>query len=311
LVGEESPEAKLERKAQELRNKIQAFAENKKQPKADTEPDVKYSRSLDDIKEEYSSWLYQQKKKQNVFSKKNVFIITGATAVMIAGYFILSVLPSQNITGERILSAQEILASAPVLKTSTDSLKAGKSSMTATGKKETRKKINTAKSRSALAHDSYLKKEVKEVDTYLDSLNAVQKKSQAQKQTAYEPTSKKEDGTGEKTIRNAEVTGDNSSVKNETNSVPFEELVKLAESANGTPHLTLYNNSKKFIKFVAVDAYYYKANKKLLQKKTLYFTDISAMSSAKLFVPEEKKAVSVRYEMGLISTGGGLYYAKN
>ena len=60
----ESPEAKLERKAQELRNKIQAFAENKNAHKDDNELDTKYSRSLDDIKEEYSSWLYQQRKKK-------------------------------------------------------------------------------------------------------------------------------------------------------------------------------------------------------------------------------------------------------
>jgi hypothetical protein len=34
------------------------------------------------------------------------------------------------------------------------------------------------------------------------------------------------------------------------------------------------------------------------------------MSNAILYVPQEKRAASVRYEMGLISTDGGLYYAK-
>jgi hypothetical protein len=72
----------------------------------------------------------------------------------------------------------------------------------------------------------------------------------------------------------------------------------------------LYNNSNKHIKFVAVDAFYYRANKKLLEKKTLYFNNISPMSNAILYVPQEKRAASVRYEMGLISTDGGLYYAK-
>jgi hypothetical protein len=56
--------------------------------------------------------------------------------------------------------------------------------------------------------------------------------------------------------------------------------------------------------------FYYKANKKLPQKKTLYFKDISPKSSAKLFVPQEKNAASVVYQMGLISTDDGLYYAK-
>jgi hypothetical protein len=34
------------------------------------------------------------------------------------------------------------------------------------------------------------------------------------------------------------------------------------------------------------------------------------MSTATLYVPQEKKAASIRYEMGLISTDEGLYYAK-
>jgi hypothetical protein len=99
--------------------------------------------------------------------------------------------------------------------------------------------------------------------------------------------------------------------KNETTATPFAELIKLSEStSSGTPHLSLYNNSNKHINFVAIDVFYYKANKKLLQKKTLYFNNISPLSSSKLFVPRDKKAASMSYQMGLISTEGGLYYAK-
>ena len=91
----------------------------------------------------------------------------------------------------------------------------------------------------------------------------------------------------------------------------FAELVKLSESTgSGTPHLSLYNNSNRLIKFVAVDVSYYRANRKLLKKKTLYFNDIPPGSSAKLFVPREKNATSVQYQMGLISTDAGIYYAK-
>jgi hypothetical protein len=61
---------------------------------------------------------------------------------------------------------------------------------------------------------------------------------------------------------------------------------------------------------VALDVYYYKANQKLLLKKTLYFNDISPNSSARLYLPQEKKAASVKYQIGLISTDNGLFYAK-
>jgi hypothetical protein len=312
IEEEESPEARLERKAQELRNKIQAFSESKKQPKADNDLDTKYARSLDDIKEEYSSWLHQQKKKKNAVSKKTYFIITGVAALFIGVYFITRLFSNIKTNEEHILSAEEIRSSAPVFnsgdKKDNDLGNTKKLNKDAAG--ETPKKLKSNKTNSLPVKTSP-KNKLDKIDSYIDSLKRVEIKKQQQKETEYEPPVARVEGARQSSKREDETVTAKPVEKNATVSAPFEELVKLSESTgSGTPHLTLYNNSNKHIKFVAIDAFYYKANKKLLEKKTLYFNNISPMSNAILYVPQEKRAASVRYEMGLISTDGGLYYAK-
>ena len=311
IEEEESPEARLERKAQELRNKIQAFSENKKQPKADNDLDTKYARSLDDIKEEYSSWLHQQKKKKNVVSKKTYFIIAGIAALFIGVYFITRLFSNIKTNEEHILSAEKIKSSAPVFnsrdKKENDLEK--KKKLTNDDPEKKSQKVKSNKTNSLPVKTSSPKNKVDKIDSYIDSLNRAERKKQ--QQTDYGPPVARGEDARQSSKRDDEIITKKPAERNATVSAPFEELVKLSESTgSGTPHLTLYNNSNKHIKFVAIDAFYYRANKKLLQKKTLYFNNISAMSTATLYVPEEKKAASVRYEMGLISTDGGLYYAK-
>jgi hypothetical protein len=311
-VSEESPEAKLERKALELRNKIQAFAENKNQPKADNELDTKYTRSLEDIKEEYSSWLHKQQKKKSFISKKPTLIIAGVAALVIAGYLILPIFSSKKtITEEPILSAQEIKASAPAIRLDEEDQTVEKKRSNIKSSKKT--KVNTVAATTPLKIPSIKNEDIDKVDNYRDSLKSKERtKQQPNEETVYEPAVTKEDGARQNTKRDADVADSKTSQnKNENENVPFSELVKLSESTgSGSPHLSLYNNSNKHINFVAIDISYYKANKKLLQKRTLYFKDIAPKSSAKLFVPQEKNASTVDYQMGLISTDNGLYYAK-
>jgi hypothetical protein len=97
----------------------------------------------------------------------------------------------------------------------------------------------------------------------------------------------------------------------EKNSAPITQQIKLSESrANNGNYLTVYNNSSHFINFVAVDVFYYKAGATLIQKKTIYFNDLAAGTNLKLPVPDHKKSESVNYELGLISSEGGLYFAR-
>jgi hypothetical protein len=312
-IEEESPEAKLERKAQELRNKIQAFSESKNQPNADNDLDTKYARSLDDIKEEYSSWLHQQKKKKNAVPKKTYFIIAGFAVLFIGAYFIIRLFSNAKTNEEHILSAEEIKSSAPVFNSGAKKEnvleKKGKLTKGDPGKKSQKMKSNKTNPGPLKTHSPNSR--IDKIDSYIDSLNRIEGKKQQRNESEYKPPVASSEDTRGSNKRNDETITKKPTERNATSSAPFEELVKLSESiGNGTPHLTLYNNSNKHIKFIAIDAFYYRANKQLLEKKTLYFNNISAMSTATLYVPQEKKAASVRYEMGLISTNGGLYYAK-
>lgn len=138
-------------------------------------------------------------------------------------------------------------------------------------------------------------------------MKSAQERKNNEEAVTYEPGATQMGGTRQSTKRTSEQPSSNT----EKDSSPFTELIKLSESTgSGTPQLNLYNNSNKYIKFVAVDVYYYKANQKLLRKKTLYFNNIDPGSSSRLYLPQQRNAASVKYQMGLISTDNGLYYAK-
>ena len=310
ITEEESPDAKLERKAQELRDKIQAFAEKKNQPKADNDLDIKYARSLDDIKEEYSSWLYQKRKKKNIFPKKSVLVVGVLAFLLLVGYFVIPPLLNPKTNNRHILSAQEIAAAKPDF-TQTDQTQ----DPPAISKKNSKTTNSSQKKKSKPANQSsktYSNKGRNKIDNYIDSLKEIENnKTEPVEEVTYEPISTDQDGSRQSTKRDDGSTVKKVPTTKENTSSSISELIKLSESTgSGSPHLSLYNNSNKHINFVAVDVYYYKSNQKLLRKKTLYFKDISPRSSARLFVPKERNAASVRYEMGLISSEGSLYYAK-
>lgn len=101
--------------------------------------------------------------------------------------------------------------------------------------------------------------------------------------------------------------------------VPLTQLISIkgdylpgenAEGVNGYK-LTMQNNSKQVLKVVAVDVFYYGANDKLLNKKTLYFSNVSPGANMILTAPANKWAVTVRHQLGLVSSEeGALYFVK-
>ena len=309
---EESPEAKLERKAQALREKIQAFMENKNQPKADDELDTKYTRSLDDIKEEYSLWLHNQKKKKKFIAKKLLLIVPGIALLFVAGYFVMRQFRNEKVISKPITSVREIKATA-------FNIEEAKKNKTVTHQKEADKKATFHSLQKAKGHKTdivlstnYPASNVPaKIDGYIDSSIMAEEKQQPEETIISEPGLNQQVGARQKTTRERnESTAKRPIAQSEE--TPFAELIKLSESTGGeAPYLNLYNNSNKHINFVAIDVLYYKANKKLLQKKTLYFNNIAALSSSKLFVPTDKKAASMSYHMGLISTEDRLYYTKH
>ncbi|MFN2440659.1 MAG: hypothetical protein ABR503_15760, partial [Chitinophagaceae bacterium] len=102
-------------------------------------------------------------------------------------------------------------------------------------------------------------------------------------------------------------------------SVPLTQLIDISgdylpsqsgEGVNGYK-VTMQNNSKQVLKVVAVDVFYYADNHKLLNKKTLYFTDVPPKTNMILTAPANKEAVAVRHQLGLVSgEEGSIYFVK-
>jgi hypothetical protein len=207
--------------------------------------------------------LHQQKKKKNVVSKKTYFIIAGIAALFIGVYFISQIFSNTKTNEEHILSAEEIKSSVPVFnaqdKKDNEFGKKKKPTKDEAGKKFQKVKSNKTNPLPVKTHSP--KNKADKTDSYIDSLNAIERKKQQQKETVYEPpVAKSEDARQSSKSENEKVTK-KPAERNANLSAPFEELVKLSESTgSGIPHLTLYNNSNKHIKFVAIDAFYYRAN---------------------------------------------------
>jgi hypothetical protein len=74
--------------------------------------------------------------------------------------------------------------------------------------------------------------------------------------------------------------------------------------------LVLRNNSNQELRTVAIDVFYYKEGSRLLGKETVYFNNVPPGQTLTTTAPGNKKAASATYQLGLISTDGGLYVAR-
>lgn len=297
---EESPEAKLERKAQELRTKIQAFAANKQEAKNSNDPDIKYTRSLDDIKEEYSDWLHQQKKEKDFPVKKATLFALPVLLLTVGGYFL-----SKQILQPNSVNAGQIAVRFTEVPSAKD---LDAEAMPAREEPQKNRSEKTARTNAASKNLTSFP-EFNKVDAFIDSLKNAEKEMKeavvARHSTEKERATKYEEepGVQEQSRKTEPVT------QEATASLP--DLIELSEkNLDKGKELTVYNNSNKHLKFVAVDVFFYKTNEKLLERKTIYFNDVPPGSISRRMLPGHRKANSVRYQMGLISTDGGIFYAK-
>jgi hypothetical protein len=108
-------------------------------------------------------------------------------------------------------------------------------------------------------------------------------------------------------------------IKKEKSLVPLTQLIDIngdylpgqkGDGVNGYK-VTMQNNSNQVLKVVAVDVFYYAANDILLNKKTLYFSNLSPGANMTLTAPSNKWAVVVNHQLGLVSSEeGSIYFAK-
>lgn len=87
-----TPADKLAQKAEALYQRVHAFTASQSEKASEPEAEIKYTRSLDDIKQEYSSWLYEQKSGRKKGKKLSVSYVSAFAFILLTGllaaYFI-------------------------------------------------------------------------------------------------------------------------------------------------------------------------------------------------------------------------------
>jgi len=276
-IEEESFSQKLEKKAEELYRRAQAYAEKKNEDSKpsiassatpNTELQTNYARSLDDIKEEYSSWLYAQKTNRKGAKRKMSITVTATILILLAGFTTAKFVFSKKQKSIASVETSHQLADST---TSLD-LKSNQ------GQRTNSKKTSTASKRPI----DIAKKKTTKVSKEKKSSPIARNGALAQKPG--------------------------------NSSVPLNELVQMSAeyvpNQNGIPDfvVTVHNNSDQALSFVAVDLYYYQNDGSVGGKKTIYFNGLSPHASISQNAPANRNVV---LKMGLIrNEDGELFYAK-
>ncbi len=104
--AEPTPAEKLEQKAEALRQRAQSFTPEPKTPETKKAPEptehkdealqTHYTRSLDEIEETYTSWVYQQKTARKKHSPAKNWVVAALLAVVVAAGYLLLKDDTQN-----------------------------------------------------------------------------------------------------------------------------------------------------------------------------------------------------------------------
>lgn len=251
------------------------------------ELDTKYNRSLEDMKQEYAAWLAAQKKSgKPSFSKKQVGVAVTLLLVALIGFWAINNFHPNRETAEKH-------ATAPAN----------------TGITEVNEYESIPDNNEAAAIDPEVIPNYNNNDQNETTSEAVQPASiKKPVETKPQPETTTETATDPKAIAKT----------NNANEVPIYKLIDISEQYESTHkpgkgieglRLTVYNRSEKKLETVAVDVTYYDTNDRLLQKKTIYFNNMAPKSRLTQPAPSHKNAAFATYQLGLISSEGGLYYA--
>lgn len=314
-----SPEEKLERKARALYQRIQAFADNKTKADEDGELNTKYVRSLDDMKQEYANWLYQQKKKKKNLTNRKRLVITALTLVIATtGFGIVSWMTNHPRLGQELKKQPVELLSISATPTVYKDLKeaaqdevvnetAGpriqlipgpeneevlpQATQAATAPANGNKPIAGAAPRKPAARQSVQK------DTNLQNFGVAAPAVQPQ---SFEPAP---------AVPVA---------KPASPAQPLAQLIRLDARYNHDKRMknlngldvVLHNNSNEMLKQVEVDVLYYRKEDKVVTRERLYFMNVPPQGTSTIAAPVNRKATSARLQLGLVTRQDGSFYIR-
>jgi len=298
---EELTAEKLEKRANDLYQRIQAYSVNTAEQAEGVQ--TKYARSLDDLKQEYADWLHRSKKKSAfaTFRVNNTLVWVGCLLVLALSAFLIlgSPLSRKEMT---LQQGENYVQNASTGKASPNKVP----DISSSGSSGPGKKIAVPAIQK-----------VQSVDEFIDSINRVMAKNESANSVSY-----KKPGYG----RNKELTASSGSIADSHyTQVPVETAPPVAPArpessgplVNMNTHyeqeahkkvssleVTIQNTSPSLIRTVTVDVFYYKKGEKLFEKQTLYFRNIPPGNSMTISKPGNKKAVSAKFQLGQIDTLG-------
>jgi hypothetical protein len=270
---------KLEKKANEIYLRVQAYTKQKEQQEEDLQ--TRQARSLDDLKQEYADWLHNKMDHKKSYGSRKIVIGVGVFFVGALGYFLIERINTPD-TPRPVQSSYFMSNSANDAKAS--------------------QKQGIASNKSG----SHAKQKELTVDEYIDSIERAienQDKHLAQNRISYKMPVVK---TLPPQVNSAETHEQKlTTVRKESlsNFVGLDAKYLREPNRNNISSLevTIRNNSSSFLKTVSVDVFYYRNNEKLIAKETLQFNNIEPGNSFTLSTPGNKKAFSAKFQLGNVS----------
>ena len=325
----------IEQKAEELRKRIQSYAPtNPVQPE---EVKTNYARSLKDAEEEYTSWMYQKKTKKKKYNNARHWIAAGIVGVGLAGTWLMAktvyktpavqrhqaVVQSQNQQKVSQSDAATKQSSAfPVAEN-----KPSKQSIPIGALKESKKKIRPSgppkKSEPIITSPAEM---VRQEPVRPAENSPVLTEEKNEPVAAEKPKEKKRSlkqllgglfgkKNKDETVQEAPKPADNNNNERKatrrdeqaTETVAVDLIdqvdIKMNKSSDDWMmgvqglKLTLYNRSATTLQSAAVQVLYYSEQNNLLDKKTIYFSNIASGKSQTLAAPDHRMADHVEYKI--------------
>src|SRR5215213_6077423 len=262
------------------------------------------------VKEEHSNWMHQQKRRKPLVLKKGWLIVAAVVLVAIC----------LGALGVNWLNSPKIAASQPLVRNTI---------ATPAKTPEDQEVKNSPGNKKEKNRQSKFvsKKEISQPGNSISRNLPARKITETEKEQGPDieekPVTETVLGQIEKTTTER---------SQETTALPAKTEVFAKESHNkeeslsqlinihakylpgngvGGLEIAVKNNSSETLKLVAIDVFYYDLNKKLTDKKTLYFNDLRPGHLLIQQAPENRKAVTATYQLGLVSSqNGSLYVVK-
>lgn len=304
----ESQQESFEARVARMKQRVAAYEQHASLPKNEDEPEIKYSRSLEDIKQEYTAWMRSQQghpvRRRN--ARKPVLIAAIALVVTASG-----------------LLAAGLFRVALFAPARTDSNVQLESSNTATGKQKKPVRTNTGFQQAAIESEPGSDTALAGASTLM-STDSLALDSNRQEVTSL-PLPREQAST-QKNIPAPQRETPLTALPSTAEAVPEMPELKPPPvplhrllSLQATPvsdggkvglkrlDLVLRNNSRQHLKTVAVDVVFYRPNGQTAATRTLYFSDLAPGASQVQKAEGHHRAARFVYNLGLISTADGLY----